>query len=134
MTGQSNRRSFLTKLGSLVGISMLPLSVPAEILSSSKTVEFVTRFPNSMSLAEYRSHKAGFENKDKVTTLLAAFQASGQILSETFAFHGTSSSWTVQFRSESAYQEWMKLTEVLGSHLDQVRENAGFTLEIRSVG
>lgn len=130
---EGSRRGFLRRLGAMAGVSVLPhsLSAPVELFAAPYAVDFVTRFPRTMTLDEYRSSKSQFENKDKVTTLLSAFRKTGKIRSEDFSFHGDHSVWRVTFGSEKDFMEWMGLTEETGSHLDEPRETAGFVLEIR---
>ncbi|HRO68431.1 MAG TPA: hypothetical protein PL182_12750, partial [Pseudobdellovibrionaceae bacterium] len=96
-------------------------------------VEFTTRFPAIMDVHEYQTAKLQFENKEKVSALLAAFKVSGKIRSERFEFFGTHSVWTVRFASEDSYREWMKVTEEVESHWDDRRNAAGFVLSIKRV-
>lgn len=135
MTEFKNRRFFLKKFFTIAGFSLIPTSsaIVAESLVPSKTVEFITHFPERLSLSEYRRQKTQFENKDKVTTLISTFKKSGKMLNENFNFHYTYSVWRVEFKSEEHFREWMALTEELESHLDEPRENAGFRLEVRSL-
>lgn len=134
MSENNYRRLFLKKIFSVAGISLLPGSthLVAESFSPSVAIDFVTHFPEPMTLEEYKNHKTDFENKDKVTTLISVFKKSGKMLSEKFSFHGSYSVWTVVFKSESHFKEWMTITEELESHKDQEREVAGFRLEIRA--
>jgi hypothetical protein len=118
---------------SVAGLSVLPASVvkAEEIMMPSKVVEFITHFPLAMTLSEYRGQKTGFENKDKVTTLVSVFKKSGKMMNEEFSFHGTHSVWRVEFKKEEHFTEWMNLTEEVESHQDSPRQAAGFRLEIR---
>ena len=132
----NNRRHFLKKAFSVAGVSVLPGSVSLisdPLMGPSRIVEFVTRFPKTMTLEEYRNQKTEFENKDKVTTLVSVFKKSGKMLNENFSFHGSYSCWRVEFKSDEVFQEWMTLTEELESHKDTARETAGFNLEIRII-
>lgn len=136
MSKSKDRRSFLKSIFSTVGISAIPASaaipqITEHIFNQPVVVEFITSFPQPMTLQEYRSWKKQFENKDKVTTLVTLFRKNQKMIAEKATFHGTHSVWRVEFRSSADYKEWMTLTEELESHSDEAREMAGFKLEVR---
>lgn len=117
----------------MAGVSVLPQVMGAVrgLTFEPYVVEYVTHFPREMSLEEYRRHKSRFENKDKVETLLSTFLSSGRIREERFEYHGNHTVWRVTYASERDYQDWMKLTGEVRSHMDDRRESAGFHLEVR---
>lgn len=135
-SNRKSRRGFLKKALSVAGVSAVPgsfnlMAKPAP--APHRIVEFITRFPKTLSLEDYRNHKSGFENKDKVTTLVSVFKKNGKMINEQFSFHGSHARWRVEFLSDEVFKEWMTLTEELESHKDLDRENAGFDLEIRII-
>lgn len=130
-----NRRKFLTGFASMLGLGALGST---KVLAGATepqaiNVEFRTHLPRPMTLKEYKLAKEGFENPDLVQKLLISFKRMGKIKSESYAFHGTHSSWTLSFASKGHYREWMTMTDELRSHMSEEREKEGYRLEIREV-
>jgi hypothetical protein len=99
--------------------------------TDSYVVDFVTSFPEQISLAEYREFKRGVQDQKKINELIDSFKRTGKILETDFQFFGSHSIWTVSFLTKENFDEWMSTTDRLSIHFQREREERGYELKIR---